>query len=262
MDNYSNTNRNRRYKAHVSIFGTTQLHLKNPVIVACWSIAFPGFGHLILSKYIRGMLLFVWELFINQRIHLNQAMVYTFVGDIEAAKEVIDTSLMILYIPVYLFAIWDSYRTTVDLNKVYMLAEWENAPFNSFSIGALEINYLDKRNPIMALFWSMTVPSMGQLYIHRIVLGFFNLVMTVLFVNYSHVLTGIQYLFMGDIATSTASMDAQWLMYLPSFYFFTAYDAYTNTIENNKLFEQEQRRYLKWCYQPPHFTIVKGSKVS
>jgi hypothetical protein len=103
LDNFTNNNKNRRYKAHVNIFGTTQLHLKSPYIVAFWSVAFPGFGHLLLSKYIRGMLLFLWELFINQKTHLNLAMVYSFMGDIESAKAVLDVKMMHLYIPVYIF---------------------------------------------------------------------------------------------------------------------------------------------------------------
>jgi TM2 domain-containing membrane protein YozV len=261
MDNFTNTNKNRRYKAHVNIFGTTQLHLKSPYIVALWSITFPGFGHLILSKYIRGMLLFIWELFINQETHLNQAMVYSFMGDIEAAKAVLDVRLLNLYIPVYLFAIWDSYRTTVDMNKIYLLAERENAPFNSFSLGSLEINYLDKKNPMVALFCSMTIPSVGQLYINRFILGFFNLVMSVIFIYYSRFLEAVHFLVMNDIAKATSVLDAQWLMYLPSFYFYSIYDAYTNTVENNKLFEKEQRNYLRTHFQPTGFTILKGSKV-
>ncbi|MDR6880224.1 hypothetical protein ACFPES_23820 [Paenibacillus sp. GCM10023248] len=90
MDNYSNNNKYRRYKAHVSTFGTTQLHFKSPYLVAFWSIAFPGFGHLLMSKFIRGMLLFLWELYINQTTHLNEAMVYSFNGDIDSAKTVLN----------------------------------------------------------------------------------------------------------------------------------------------------------------------------
>lgn len=61
MDNYTNNNTARRYTAHVSIFGTTQIHLRNPSIIAWWSAAFPGCGHLLLSKYLRGFVLFIWE---------------------------------------------------------------------------------------------------------------------------------------------------------------------------------------------------------
>ncbi|MBM7583553.1 hypothetical protein JOC86_000090 [Bacillus pakistanensis] len=262
MENYTTTNNHRRYKAHISIFGTTQLHLRNPYIIAWWSAAFPGFGHLILSKYLRGVLLFIWEIFINHQMKLNQAMVYSFTGQIDLVKEVLDTRWMLLYIPVYFFAIWDSYRTTVDLNKIYLLAEREDAPYNTFSIGAMEINYLDKRNPIMAIVWSMMIPSTGHLYIHRIVIAAMTLSITVVFVYYSHMLEGIHHLFFGEIKKSTEILDAQWLLYYPSFYFFAIYDSYVNTVENNKLFEKEQKNFLRKNYQSSSFKVKKGTKVS
>lgn len=176
MENFRDKFRNQRYMAHVSLLGTTQLlHKRNPYTIACWSMAFPGFGHLLLNKYLRGYALILWEVFINQKIHLNVAMVQTFNGHFQAARDALDPKFISLYIPVYLFAIYDSYRTSVDLNKVYLLAQRENGPFNVFSIGALEINYLDKRKPRVAAIWSMGIPSAGQLYIHRIVLAGFLL---------------------------------------------------------------------------------------
>ncbi|RAV06545.1 hypothetical protein [Paenibacillus sp. YN15] len=263
MDNYiNNNNQYRRYKAHVNIFGITQLHLKNPYVVAMWSVIFPGFGHLILSKYIRGMLLVAWELFINQRIKLNLAMVYSFTGKIEEAKQVLDVRFLHLYIPVYLFAIWDSYRTTVDMNKIYILAERENAPFNTFSLGALEINYLDKKNPVAAFLCSLAIPSVGQLYINRFILGFFNLVMSVILICHSHLYEAIHLLILGKLGESNQVLDAQWLLYFPSFYFFSIYDAYINTVENNKLFESDQKNFLRQNYQPGGFRIRKGNKVN
>lgn len=261
MDNFKNTNKARRYKAHVSIFGTTQIHLRNPLTVAMWSIAFPGFGHFLLNKYFRAFALFLWEIFINQVTKLNQAMVYSFTGNFEAAKDVLDLRMVLLYIPVYLFAIYDSYRTTVDLNNIYSVAKKEDAQFNSFSIGAFEINYLDKRNPLMAMFWAFTVPSVGQLYVHRIVLAVFTLLWTAAFIYYSHFLEAFIYLFSGNLEKSNAVLNAQWLLYLPSFYFFTIYDSYVSTVENNKLFEDEQRKYLKTHYQSFTFNIKNVSKV-
>lgn len=154
MDNFTNDNTARRYRAHVSTLGTTQIHLRNPYIIAWWSAAFPGFGHLLLSKYLRGFVLFIWEVVVNVNCNLNLSMIYSFQGEIEKAKEILDTRWLLIYIPVYIFAIWDSYRTTVDLNKIFVLVEREEHRFNSFSIGIMEINYLDKRNPIMAIIWS------------------------------------------------------------------------------------------------------------
>ncbi|MED3816043.1 hypothetical protein P4573_27985, partial [Priestia megaterium] len=118
MDNYKNDNTARRYIAHVSIFGTTQIHLRNPYIIAWWSAAFPGFGHLLLSKYLRGFVLFIWEVVINLQSNINVATIHSFQGDIDMAKESLNTRWLLIYIPVYIFAIWDSYRTTVDLNKI------------------------------------------------------------------------------------------------------------------------------------------------
>ncbi|MFC4560149.1 hypothetical protein ACFO3D_18485 [Virgibacillus kekensis] len=251
----------RRKLATLSIFGTTQIHPKNPYIIMCWSVAFPGYGHLLLSKYLRGFLLVIWELFINQMTNLNTAMFYSFIGEIDAAKEVLDTRYLMLYIPVYLFAIWDSYRTTVDMNKIYYLSEKDAEPVTPLTINPIEINYLDKRDPRMAVFWAALIPSMGHLYIHRLFNALFTLVTTVLFVHFSYILEGIQYLFLGDIQKSTEVLNPQWLFYIPSFYFFSIYDTYMNVVENNKLYESEQKNFLKKHYQPGSFTIKKGIKV-
>lgn len=250
-------NPRRRTKAQVSIVGTTQFHLRNPYIIAWWSAAFPGFGHLLLSKYLRGLGLFIWEVIINLESKVNLAMMHSFCGDIAQAKADLNTRWVLMYIPVYIFAIWDSYRTTVDMNRVYLLAERENADFNSFSLEPLEINYLDKRYPVMSVFWSMFMPGLGQLYIHRIITAFFSMIWTIVFLYYSHTLEGVLYLFWGNIQESTRVLDPQWLLYMPSMWGFAVYDSYVNTVENNKLFESEQQMFLRRQYQNPHFQILK-----
>ncbi|WJH33625.1 hypothetical protein N6H14_26970 [Paenibacillus sp. CC-CFT747] len=260
MDNYKNDNTARRLMAHVSILGTTQIHLRNPYIIAWWSAAFPGFGHLLLSKYLRGFVLFIWEVVINLNSNVNLAMIYSFQGKIDKAKDVLDTRWLLLYIPVFLFAIWDSYRTTVDLNKIYVLAEQEGHRFNSYSISSLEINYLDKRNPVLSVIWSLFVPGLGQLYIHRIVGAFFIIIWTVVFFYYSRGLEAITLLFLGDIKQSTSLINPEWLLFLPSLYGFAVYDSYINTVENNKLFIKDQRAYLVKNYQSSSFQIKKGGR--
>jgi hypothetical protein len=225
-------------------------------------MAFPDFEHLLLSKYLRGFVLFIWEVVVNIQAHVNLAMVYSFQGNIDAAKEVLDTRWLLMYIPVYLFSIWDSYRTTVDLNKVYLLAEHEKHIFTSFSIGAMEINYLDKREPIIAGIWSLLIPGIGQLYIHRIITAFFIIIWSVVFFYYSHLLHAVQLLCLGNIKGATSVSDAEWLLFSPSVYGFATYDAYVNTVENNKLYEAEQKNFLKQHYQQPTFSIQKGEKVT
>jgi TM2 domain-containing membrane protein YozV len=255
MKNYSNDNTARRYIAHVSQLGTTQLHLRNPYIIAWWSAAYPGFGHLLLSKYLRGMALFLWEMVINLNAHVNLAIVYSFMGEFNKAKEVLDTRWLMLYLPTYFFGIWDSYRTTVDMNKITLLAQRENHRFNSLVVGALEINYLDKRKPSMALLWSFIMPGMGQLYIHRIIGAFFVLIWMIIISYFSHFAEGMNYIFMGELQKATGVFDKEWLLFLPSIYGFAAYDAYVNTVENNKLYLREQRMYLKRVYQHPQFKV-------
>jgi hypothetical protein len=261
MNNYTNDNTARRYSAHVSILGTTQIHLRNPYIIAWWSAAFPGFGHLLLSKYLRGFVLFIWEVVVNVNANVNLAMIYSFQGKIDLAKEILDTRWLLIYIPVYIFAIWDSYRTTVDLNKVSLLAQSEEHRFNSFSIGALEINYLDKRNPVMSFLWSLFVPGLGQIYIHRITTAFFIIIWVVIFAYYSHSLEAISLLFLGKVKEATAVLKPEWLLFFPSIYGFALFDSYMNTVENNKLYEKEQRNYLIENFQSPTFEILKGQKV-
>ncbi|MGJ9384500.1 hypothetical protein [Salipaludibacillus sp. CF4.18] len=249
MENFHPTNDERRFKAYVSVLGTTQLHLRNPYVVAWWSATMPGFGHLLLSKYLRGFALFLWEILVNNMANINHAIVYTFTGNFAMAKEVIDPKWMLLYIPVYMFAIWDSYRSTIDMNRVFILAERENADFNSYAIGSVEINYLDKRRPIMAVLWSIFTPGLGQLYIHRVLAAILVLSFMIVFVCCSHVLVAIHLLFLGEIEQATQVIDPQWFLFIPSHMGFAAYDAYVNTVENNKLYESEQRKFLNKKYQ-------------
>lgn len=61
----------------------------NPYVVAWWAAAFPGLGHLLLSRYVRGLVFSVWEIAANSLAHINQAMAYTFCGRCDDAREVL-----------------------------------------------------------------------------------------------------------------------------------------------------------------------------
>lgn len=245
----------RRYIAHVSSFGTTQLHLRSPIVIALWSAMFPGIGHLLLSKYIRGFLLFLWEVFVNNNGHINLAFLYSFTGRFDMAKQVLDTRWMLLYLPTLFFAVWDSYRTTVDLNNQYILAAREDTEVKPFKMDAIEINYLDKRSPWSSAVWSLLMPGMGQLSIHRIITAFFILIWWIAIVYYSNLLPAVHHTFMGNFQLARAVLDPQWALNIPSIYFFTSYDAYINTVESNKLFEWEQSKFLKRDYQNSYFRM-------
>lgn len=252
----------RREKAYVSILGTTQIHLRNPLVIASWSAAFPGLGHLLLSKYIRGFLLFFWEVFINYQANLNEAIYYSFVGDIDKAKVVLNKEWLLLYISTYLFAVWDAYRTAVDINNLYELAAREDAEIKSFRISALEINYADKRKPYLAFIWSMLMPGLGQVYIHRIVTAFFALAWWVSIAYMSKIIPAIHYSFLGQFEKAKEILNIQWTLNFPSIYGFAIYDAYINTVENNKLYNWDQAKFLKKQYQSNSFVMPKAKKIT
>jgi len=261
MNNFRDEYRNRRYLANVSAFGTIQLHERNPLIVALWSVSFPGFGHFLLHKYIRGFALFTWELFINQLTMLNTAMMHSFQGNFALAKAALNEKYVYLYIPVYLFAIWDSYTSAVEENNLYLLAKREDAPYSSFVMNALGLNYLTKKKPWLAIAWSSSVPSLGQLYTNRIASSLFTLFFTIIIAIQSNMIEGLHHFLLGHWAKSREVMNPQWVLYFPSVYFFSMYDAYVNTVENNKLFDHELAGFLQSKHQPQAFILHKGEKV-
>ena len=65
LDNKSATMQVRRYNQFTSAFNTNYIHLRNPWVTAWWSAAFPGFGHIHLGVYLKGFILFFWEIIIN-----------------------------------------------------------------------------------------------------------------------------------------------------------------------------------------------------
>jgi len=208
----------RRKRAYVSLTGATTLHLRNPYVIASWSAAFPGLGHLLMSKYLRGFLLFLWEVFINYKADINLAILYSLVGDFEMAKEIVNINWAILYIPTYIFAIYDSYETAIDINNNFILATREDAEVVPFKVGALEINFLDKKTPWVAAAWSLISPGTGQLYVHRIIVASFILIWVVVVSYFSKLLPAIQYSLLGQLDKAKSVIDWQWYLNIPSIY--------------------------------------------
>jgi hypothetical protein len=75
-----------------------------------WNIAFPGFGQFLNGKIIKGTILIALEFWINVQANMNQAIVSSFHGDIQAAIQITDYQWLLFYPCVYLFAMWDAYK--------------------------------------------------------------------------------------------------------------------------------------------------------
>ncbi|RSK27764.1 hypothetical protein EJF36_13255 [Bacillus sp. HMF5848] len=239
-------NKTRYKKGILTAFNINIAQLRSPNAVMWWSAAMPGFGHIMICKYLRGFLLIIWEFIVNINAHLNLAIFYTFLGRYEEAIQVLDTNWILLYVPVYLFSIWDSGRVAIDINKYAILADTNGSvsEIEPISFSALENNYLDKFSNKIAIFWSFVFPGLGHLYIGRTPSGFYIIVWMVIVVYFSNLLTSIHLTFTGNVYSASQILNPEWLIFLPSMYCFAAYDAYQNCDSFNHLMKQQQDYYL------------------
>jgi hypothetical protein len=258
MDHPAANSSKRRYIAYVGTFGITHLHLRNPYVIAFWSFVFPGLGHIILSKYLMGYLLFIWEVIINQKAHINLAILYSFTGRFQMAKDVLDINWVLLYLPTYIFAIWNSYRITVDLNNQFKLAAREDAEIKIFNLSTIEINYFDKKTPWNNAVWSALMPGLGQLLCNRIPTAIFVIIWFVMIAYLSKLLPAIHYTLLGQFDYARSIIDPQWYLNIPSIYLGSIYGAYAFTTTNNRLFDWEQAKFLKKNYQNIKFKMPLG----
>jgi hypothetical protein len=245
----------RRVVTYISPISINYLHQRNPWIPAWWSAAFPGYGHLMLCKYFTAYLLMAWEIFINTKTRLNTSIFYTMTGNFQKAAEVLDIDWILLYIPIYLFLIWDCYRKTISYNQEYVLGYRENEQNTMYAvnISTWELNTLDKRKPYAALVWSLLFPGLGHLYLNRLPSFIFSTIWFLVIIQFGHILPAIHLTFYGEFSQAKAVLSPQWMLYIPSLYCFFAYDAYMNAVEYNKLYEREQSLFLIKHYQDPYF---------
>jgi hypothetical protein len=245
----------RRPKSAISGYSLNVFHLRNPLVVAWWSLVYPGFGHIRLVSIGKGMFLFLGELLINTQAHLNLAILYSFTGNFAKAKQVLDTRLLLLYCGILIYSVWDSYRVSIEINKFSVLADHENAPMMPMVISSIGLNAMEKRNPWVAIAWSAFVPGAGHLYCQSLAPAVFLMIGGAGIIYMSNLLPAICYTAIGQLAQAKAVLDWQWLLNIPSFYCFSIYDSYIKTIEINKIFDQEQAHFMRNIYQSPLFKM-------
>ncbi|WP_123915707.1 hypothetical protein [Bacillus sp. FJAT-42376] len=245
----------RRLIAAVNPYMTNVFHLRNPFIVSWWSASFPGFGHVLLGKYITGFLLMAWEVFANNIAHLNEGIYYSMTGRPGMALDVMNEEWLWLYVTFYVFIIWDSYRQSIEYNKYFVLSFREGAPIQMKNISPLEINVLEKRKPVYALFWSLLTPGLGHFYLNRLPSIVFGVLFWIITAYYSGLYKCIFYTASGQFGLVHQIAQPQWFLFLPSLYVFLAYDSYVSTVEYNKLFDRELEKHMQSRYQHPDFKM-------
>lgn len=190
---------------------------------------------------------------VNFMAHINLSIMYSFTGNFSQAKEVLNNQWLLLYCGILVFAIWDSYRLAIECNKLSVLADREYAPIMPAALGAFSINALEKRNPRLAIAWSILLPGLGQLYNAETIKAVFLLLIGAFIIIHSHALQAIGYTAVGDFHQAHAIINWQWLINIPSFFVFTVWDAYQSSVLSNQLFDIEQAQFFRNKYQNPDF---------
>lgn len=84
-----------------------------------WNIAFPGFSQVLMGHFIKGILFVVLEVMINAKSHFNMAIMYSFLGEIDKAEVVLNYQWLMFYPCVYMFSMWDGYRSAMPVEEKY-----------------------------------------------------------------------------------------------------------------------------------------------
>lgn len=192
---------------------------------------------------------------VNTQGKVNLAILYSFTGRFDMVKEIVNNRWLLLYVLVYIFAIWDSYRLTLQFNQLAVLADRNEETVQPVSVSFVEINALDQRSPWSAVAWTILAPGLGHIYTHRIPTGFFLIIWWMVIAYFSFLFQSVQYSALGLFEEAKAIVDPEWLIFLPSIYGYAVYDVYVNTVEFNRLFEKEQASFLKKNYQSTKFKM-------
>ncbi|MBB6450758.1 hypothetical protein HNR44_002748 [Geomicrobium halophilum] len=84
-----------------------------------WSIALPGFGHLLYGKYIKGIFLILGEVIINVMGRFNHVIVLSFHGRTQEAIEQADYQWLMFYPCLYFYSIWDAYKEVSEKDRPF-----------------------------------------------------------------------------------------------------------------------------------------------
>ncbi|WP_166244693.1 hypothetical protein [Paenibacillus turpanensis] len=232
-------------KGKISVFGINSVYPRIPWVTAWWSAAFPGFGHMFIGKYLHGFILIIWEIVVNGKSSLNMGIALSFLGRFDEAKAHLNQDWALLYIAVYVYSIWDSYRCAVEIKKSHMLSEVEDAPIPPSDVSFFDVVILEKKNPWVGMAWSALSPGLGQLYGGSTIVGTFVLAWWIFVCYKANAVRALLYSFIGDFSSVAAIVDWQWFLFLPSMYVFAIYQAYAAVNESNTLYDIEQIRYLR-----------------
>lgn len=245
----------RRQIAYVGPWNTLQLEKRDPYIVLFWSIAYAGLGHILLDKYFRGFILLAGEIFLNAASHLNLAIFYTVTMRFDLAAQAQEPGWFMLYLAVYTFAIFDSYREAVEINKTYILAAREDAEIQCFAINSGSFTHINSVPPWVTALWSAVFPGAGCFLVQRMNRALYMMALWVVIAYLSGFYPAVIHTFAGQFELAKTDLNIQWFLNIPSLWFYAVYETYACAISNNKLYRWELSKFLKKKYQSRRFIM-------
>lgn len=222
------------------------LHRRNAWAAAWWSVALPGLGHFYVGSYVKGLILVAWEIVVNHQAQLNLAIYHTLLGRPDLARQVLVMKWAVLYPAIYMLSVWDAYRLAAESNRLCDLeALQRRRHFEYHTMTFYNENSLVKRTPWVSIFWSLALGGGGhfynmQLFKGVILMGWHLVITLTAGVNDALVYTLHG---RGDLAHQAA--DYQWLLFWPSIYLFNLWNAYVDTVEQNRLYEEAALHWLQ-----------------
>ncbi|HYF90820.1 MAG TPA: hypothetical protein VD969_01100 [Symbiobacteriaceae bacterium] len=221
---------------------------RNPWVPVWLSVALPGFGHFFMGQNAKGAILMSWEIIVNHQAHLNMGIYYTLIGRPDLAQEIVRNEWLVIYPIFYAFAMYDSYRTCLELNRIATMERLQKRrEFHHINVSFMGTTHLMRRNPTMAAFWSVAVPGLGQVFTNRglkavTLMGWYFAV-----VLQSGLAHATYHTLLGEIDEAIRVIDFQWLLFFPSIYVFGIVDAYCDTVEQNRIaFDAFRHRMWKF----------------
>lgn len=228
----------------------------DPRTSAWLSATFPGFGHLLINHNVRGVFFTLSEVFVNSFAHVNEAMVYTFCGDFASTTQVLNPNWAIGYAVIYLFAIMDSYRLTIDQNRVIDRGVKGINRIAPAYVRSQEFIYSNEKNPWIGVLFSCLLPGLGQFYVQRYWLAIYGVFWSWVYGTLSGFNVALIRLMLGDVAGSLR-LDPHWLLFMPSLVGGAAHHTYICCRRQNRLFRTEQRLFLCREYQRATISLAR-----
>lgn len=108
------------------------------------------------------------------------------------------------------------------------------------SLSPWGLNFLHRRNPWAAAWWSVALPGLGHLYCGSYVKGLVLMSWEIAINLQGNLNLSIYHTLLGDTEMAKQVLNMRWTILYPPIYLLSVYDAYRVAVETNKLYDLER----------------------